>query len=431
MASTVIDKAKNAMGEVENKVTQKMKEMSPQFTNHVNLTGQKENVFKQFNPFASADLSSLSDINPKAVQYYTALLLNGGYDVNSEQYKAFMEILKADNLHYLVAKKFDEDRMNFAANLAYWMDDFKKHNSNQDSDPKLSICKSISRLNKKLKENQAAAGFKFNILAEDNSTQDPEKYCKDVRNNEYKISTKDVKYRVKYKGLDGKDRSADIEGEDFDINGNTSSDISAVTKAEKGKQIGGKGKYVGGSSNYYKNALTELVRAEDTKNPSLIKSTLQSIENHPIYSPKFEELFMSDRLIMVVIAFILRNLTLFLIEWGINSSFINTFKSSFNYYILIYSLLFLLIVCAVNNNISSNISLKLLIYYLNTEANGILRIIIHLLVLLLLYPIVVILKNKNPDNLIITYDQKMNIKNALNTITFIIWVMQSIIILRF
>ena len=140
---------------------------------------------------------------------------------------------------------------------------------------------------------------------------------------------------------------------------------------------------------------------------------------------------MSDRFMMVVIAFVLRNLTLYLVEWGINSTFINTFKSAFDYFILIYSLLFLLIVCAVNNNMIKNISLKMLIYYLNIEANGAFRIIIHLLIMVFLYPIVIIFKNKNPDNKIISYDDRNSIKNVLETITFIIWLIQSIIILRF
>jgi len=442
MASTVINQAENLIDKAENKASEikesvetTVKKVTPQFTSHTGLGVKLPSISNTINPLKSTDLSSLSAINPKAVQYYSALLLNSGYDTNSEQYQAFMEILKAENLNHLISEKFEQDRMDLAGNLSYWLSEFERKNGAKNSTAKAkNLCKAISKLNVKLKESPIAKGYKFKVRLPEGIV-DPEAVCKptgptqNLVNNfdgegTNKYNDENVEYRIKYKGIDGKDKIQNIQGE-------TENYTSEGLIERKPIKLVGGGKYVGGATNYYKKALTDLSIAEANKDDDMIKTTIKSIENHPIYSPKFEELFISDRLTMVVIAFILRNLTLFLVEWGINSAFINSFKSAFTYFLLIYSLLFLLIVCAVNNNVITNLSLKLLIYYLNTEANGNIRIILHLMVLYLLYPIVFILKNKNPSNAILTYDQRMNVKSVLETITFITWIMQSVIILRF
>ena len=89
--------------------------------------------------------------------------------------------------------------------------------------------------------------------------------------------------------------------------------------------------------------------------------------------------------------------TLFLINWGIDSSFITNFKQGLIYYITVYTLIFLLVVAVVNNSYTDNISIKLVFYYVNIESQGYLRIIAHLIILYSLIPIIFILKERNSN----------------------------------
>jgi len=420
------------------------------------------------------DVSGMPEaINEQASTFYAAIMGNTGFDKSSEQYKALAEILKAENLYNLFGKRFDNDTMELAANLSFWFSSFDKTIDNKSAEEiKESLCKAIDKLNTNLQNNPIAKEYEFQFALPSGKKIPQSTFCKkdpvlideDVIDNNIELVkelypnvthlkrlTKTNPDMIHYRSF--QPETYDIKPLDlkFDPNSGKYRELNqpqpvpqpapeqqtplaaaaAPTPTHGGHYEGHGGHYVGGAGNYYKDALTDLKIAEYKNDENQIKSTLDRIQNHPIYSPKFEELFMSDRFMMVVIAFVLRNLTLYLVEWGINSTFINTFKSAFDYFILLYSLLFLLIVCAVNNNMIKNISLKMLIYYLNIEANGAFRIIIHLLIMVFLYPIVIIFKNKNPDNKIISYDDRNSIKNVLETITFIIWLIQSIIILRF
>ena len=412
------------------------------------------------------DVSGMPEaINEQASTFYAAIMGNTGFDKSSEQYKALAEILKAENLYNLFGKRFDNDTMELAANLSFWFSSFDKSIDNKSAEEiKESLCKAIDKLNTNLQNNPIAKEYEFQFALPSGKKIPQSTFCKkdpvligeDVIDNNIELVkelypnvthlkrlTKTNPDMIHYRSF--QPETYDIKPLDLKFDSNTGkyrelnqpqpqpipSAPPAPAPPHGGHYEGHGGHYVGGAGNYYKDALTDLKIAEYKNDENQIKSTLDRIQNHPIYSPKFEELFMSDRFMMVVIAFVLRNLTLYLVEWGINSTFINTFKSAFDYFILIYSLLFLLIVCAVNNNMIKNISLKMLIYYLNIEANGAFRIIIHLLIMVFLYPIVIIFKNKNPDNKIISYDDRNSIKNVLETITFIIWLIQSIIILRF
>ena len=440
------------------------------------------------------DVSGMPEaINEQASTFYAAIMGNTGFDKSSEQYKALAEILKAENLYNLFGKRFDNDTMELAANLSFWFSSFDKSIDNKSAEEiKESLCKAIDKLNTNLQNNPIAKEYEFQFALPSGKKIPQSTFCKkdpvligeDVIDNNIELvkelypnvthlkrltktnpdmihyrsfqpETYDIKpLDLKFDSNTGKYRELNQpqpqpipsappapapphgghyegHGGHYEGHGGHYEGHGEHYEGHGGHYEGHEGHYVGGAGNYYKDALTDLKIAEYKNDENQIKSTLDRIQNHPIYSPKFEELFISDRFMMVVIAFVLRNLTLYLVEWGINSTFINTFKSAFDYFILIYSLLFLLIVCAVNNNMIKNISLKMLIYYLNIEANGAFRIIIHLLIMVFLYPIVIIFKNKNPDNKIISYDDRNSIKNVLETITFIIWLIQSIIILRF
>ena len=156
---------------------------------------------------------------------------------------------------------------------------------------------------------------------------------------------------------------------------------------------------------------------------------------------------MTDRGIFILTTLIIRILSLSLIFWGLNSNLINNFKNAYIYYCCIYILFFTFILGIVNvmyyypiielfSN-SSISSMPNLLYYFYIHINGPNRLILHIILILLLLFIPYILdmdkKNFEETDMNISFDNniKQDIYNSIANFSLVIWVLTSIIAIKF
>ena len=178
--------------------------------------------------------------------------------------------------------------------------------------------------------------------------------------------------------------------------------------------------------NYYDNLKTDKEKYQ----------LIESLNEDPIYSQQTTEIATIDRTIFIVGTYIIRTIVLLMIEWGINSHMITTFKQSFQAYIGGYIALFLVWVGLANineNEYQENIVLSSLFYYINARANKLtkVRILIHIFVQISLLPLLFIIKYKSSEIDQDSFEQRKQLYDAISQFTFFIWLMTSIIASRF
>lgn len=201
---------------------------------------------------------------------------------------------------------------------------------------------------------------------------------------------------------------------------------------------GGAGKEEG---SFYQQKIDEIAAVEGDKgldnNPrernKLLDNVLDEVETHPIYNPKFEQVSMTDRVVFIAVTFIIRALCLFLIDWGLNSHMINSFNRAFLLYIIIYMCIFLVWVLLVNaGEDGKNMFFRMVFYYVNWEVHGPGRVMVHLLIQLMLLPVPFVVKERVVGkNATWTYEQRRATYRVISNFTFFIWILTSIIALRY
>jgi len=167
-------------------------------------------------------------------------------------------------------------------------------------------------------------------------------------------------------------------------------------------------------------------------------------------SPKQLEIKFIDRFIFMITTFIIRYITLMIINWGLNTSMINSFQSAFFYYCIIYLLFFIFVITIVNVVVyypvlellsSSNIiNIPNLFYYFYIYTNGAMRLLIHIFVIIMvmILPYVINMekielnnKKANQNNISHNYDKKQKIYDTISFFSLIVWVLTSIIAIKF
>jgi hypothetical protein len=173
---------------------------------------------------------------------------------------------------------------------------------------------------------------------------------------------------------------------------------------------------------------------------------------NPLYSPERLEINIYDRITFIIVTYIIRFLTLQFIYWCLNSNIINNFSKAYNYYTFIYILFFIFITSIVNvmyfypvfelfSNISSITIFPNYFYYFYVYTNGYLSLAIHLFIILILLfiPFVLVMDRKDVnfngdgdgDNISYDYKKKNEIYISISNFSLIIWVLTSIISLKF
>lgn len=199
-----------------------------------------------------------------------------------------------------------------------------------------------------------------------------------------------------------------------------------ITEKEKGKKI------EGGDISQLKKKLGlgegELqLTNDDKKDDKIVKKYIES----PFYSPNNEKVNMTDRLIFVVLTYIIRSLALFLVEWGIYTGYITDFNQAFGLYFGMYaSILFLTLF--LTNGKKDDMIFRLLFFYINTQSDdgrGVLRIIVHIFCILLLLPIPLVVREYREfkPKEILSFKEKSKMLNGIQTFSLYSWILTSVV----
>lgn len=276
----------------------------------------------------------------------------------------------------------------------------------------------------------------------------------DTENKDYKnlknLKIQNLNSRI-YNTL--KNISYDIDNEYKENKDNLIKEISEVTH----KQYGGEKNIkfvesVDDSKDYLDNYSQKIEKIVNNKNLSddiKISKYKDLISNlNDIINPiKTLSISKEDKILFIVITFILRLITLSIINWAINTNYIYTFHKTFILYSVVYLILLYIILLIVNitykyntksviygNTGFSFLANSLYYFYIvpgaNIQRNG--RILIHTIFIIIFMLIPLLLKTTSDNNIIdYSYDKKKEIKNSLNKFTLVIWFFTSIIAINY
>jgi len=176
-------------------------------------------------------------------------------------------------------------------------------------------------------------------------------------------------------------------------------------------------------SNIYEN----LLREKDT--------ILDSITEHPIYGPKEQKTTTTDVAIFCALTYIIRGISLYLVDWALTTSMISTLAETFFFYIVVYWIIFGVICILVNTSIEPNNGgfanpFKAIIFYLNTDINSSVRIWVHLLIQFILFPILIFISDGSEDPDRNSYKKQKSILFLVSNLSLLMWFLSSIIAFR-
>lgn len=211
-------------------------------------------------------------------------------------------------------------------------------------------------------------------------------------------------------------------------------------------------KFVGGSTKYLDDYSDKLEKISDNKNTSdttkisKYKTVLNDIEN--IVNPtKTLNITREDKILFIIITFIIRLICIKLVEWSINMNYSNNFINTYILYTIIYLIILFIILCIVN--ITYNYNINSVIYGstgFSTLANSLYyfyiipgasfsrnnRLFIHSILLIIFSLIPIGLKSNNDDNEIdYDYAEKRKTINMISNYTFAVWIFTSIIAMNY
>jgi len=311
----------------------------------------------------------------------------------------------------------------------------------------------------------------------------------DTRNFKEELNDKAIKFnkilKKFYENLDENDRSIVINNIKktlkikYNYNDETIDKIISTMKMNGGGFEEEKKKILEGKLNKGNEPMKEFLKKIQNVAPELNSKPIENVEDliitneeqtrideksaksksdmikkiRPIYNkykddvnPENLKITMIDRIIFIATTFIIRYITLMIIDWGLSTNLINNFYRAFLYYCFIYLLFFVFIVMLVNVIVHyplmelyssiKIISIPNLFYYFYIYTNGYLRLLIHvfLILIILFIPYVInidkinfIKSEEKKTNISYDYDKKKKILDAISIFSFIIWILTSII----
>jgi len=190
---------------------------------------------------------------------------------------------------------------------------------------------------------------------------------------------------------------------------------------------------------------TSMSKSDITKKATQIYNTYKDDVN-----PEMMEIKMMDRIVFIITTFLIRYISLIIVKWGLDTSLVNSFHSAFLFYSIIYLIFFLFITMFVNVVIAypvmqlfaskSIANIPNLFYYFYIYANGVLRLIIHItfIIVLLFVPYIINVdkinmkrEDKRQVNISVDNEKKEKIYYSITIFSTIIWVLTSIVSLKF
>jgi hypothetical protein len=164
--------------------------------------------------------------------------------------------------------------------------------------------------------------------------------------------------------------------------------------------------------------------------PKRLPTLDQDMEADPNVTPELQTITANDRIAFIAITFVIRMVCVFLVDWMISTGMVTNFKDAFLYYVVLYCLFVVFLTFVVSNN---DIGLQMLVYYMNTEANGYSRIMLHMFFVIIFLPILFVIKDNAVTSIAkdTSFEYKQRISQSINGFTFITWLLTSLMALRF
>lgn len=161
---------------------------------------------------------------------------------------------------------------------------------------------------------------------------------------------------------------------------------------------------------------------------------VETYKNDPYYSPSNEKVNFSDRAIFIAITYVVRAVSLFLVEWAIYTGFIKNFVNAFSLYFGMYVSIFLLLVFLTNAK-KEDMIFRMVFFYINTlaeDGKGVLRAIVHLICVIMLLPIPYIVKEYREYSApsVLSFSDKTTILNGVEKFSLYTWILTSIVAIK-
>jgi hypothetical protein len=190
---------------------------------------------------------------------------------------------------------------------------------------------------------------------------------------------------------------------------------------------------VGGADEKYpifQKYLDAVTKDEEGNLPESYNNLDIKLADDPKANLELLELTMNDRYIFIAVTLIIRMVTMFLIQWSINSEMILNYQQAFIQYILIYCMMILFLTFVVSTN---DIGMQQLLYYMDTNTHGYSRILLHIFLVIILIPILYVIKLPNSTNTQtnVSYEYKQQIITSISIFSWVVWLFTSLVALRF
>ena len=197
--------------------------------------------------------------------------------------------------------------------------------------------------------------------------------------------------------------------------------------------------------NKFSKQLSEVNDNEEPDNVKAmkLKDIVSDIENDKFTTINSLNISKDDRLLFIGVTFLIRLVSLGIIDWSLSTNFVTSFTSAFVLYIMIYSLFILLILIMVNvqyqvpiselynseHSLFTAISGSMYYFYMRPGYffSSITRFIAHLGIMASITTIAILIKDKDQHkgNLNYNYAEKKRIRKSVHNFTLLMWVFTS------
>lgn len=178
---------------------------------------------------------------------------------------------------------------------------------------------------------------------------------------------------------------------------------------------------------FFAEKVAELEKQKD--NPVAQLEIINEYKNHAFLAPEKEQITMTDRTVFIAMTYVLRGLSMFVVQWALNSYMVKNFDQAFMLYIVTYLGLFLL--WTFLTNAAGDIYLfRMLFYYVSVTPHGYGRIIVHVLLQLLLLPIPSIINNKK-QQVPYSFEESRRIYAAISRFTMLMWLLGVLVAVKY
>ena len=199
----------------------------------------------------------------------------------------------------------------------------------------------------------------------------------------------------------------------------------------------------------YEDSLRKILKT-DTTNAKLkaekLKDVIDDIENNKAVSIDSLKLTKEDKLVFIGICFIIRLVTLGMIDWALNTNYIVSFTHAYILYVILYCIFILVIICIVNitfrypiyqlyngnHGIFTSIASVLYFFYMIPDyvLSSSIRFLVHFGIIIFLTFIALLIQVNQQDNeqlLAYNYTEKKKIRQTLGNFTLLLWFFTSVI----